>query len=241
MASTSSTRMAVERDAVSQSMSLLLENMSEEAQQILDQWLPEIEDFAVSSISKLSNNSIAKHRPEIFVAAAIYKAFMEYEGRTRLAVRSPFLSEALGVKTCTMNQSYRKFFDRRARVQTYSIDPVRSSGIDVSDLVGEVVASLQNALESRTSEINQWFVEIKRDATSLAESMTDDQRRYYDDILIAAAAVYGATQGHPTQTVVQVAQRDVALTCGFSPVMLSKVWLELFCEGRLFSITEIGV
>jgi hypothetical protein len=241
MASTSSTRMAVERDAVSQSMSLLLESMNEEIRAQLDRWIPEIEDHAVRSIAELPSTRILRRRPEILAAAALYQAFLEFESRTRLAVRTPFLSETLGLTLCSVNQAYRRLFDRRVSVRTQMVKCVSRPSDDLSDLVVEVSVNLQNALERQSPETDQWFAEVERDAMSMANALTDSQRATYENDVIAAAAVYGATQRQPTQPIVHMAQKDIALTCRFSPAMLSKVWLELFCEGSISSIIDTGV
>ncbi len=240
MTSTSSARITVERDAVSQSMSLLVENMSEEAQQQLGQWLPEIKEHAVKSIAELTRLQTSKRRPQIIVAAAIYQAFLEFENRTRFVLRTRFISGTLGLTLCSISQAYCNLFDRRVRVLSHRIERVRMLSEDPADLVSEIVASLMNALEEQTPEAVDWLAGVREDAISMVNSLERRQRASCEPDVLAAAAVFGAAQRQTTRAVVHVAQRDIAMACRYSQALVSKVWLRLFSEGRLSSITEIG-
>ena len=236
MVSTSSTRMTVERNAVSQSMLLLLENMSEEVQQQLDQWLPEIEEYAQQSISRLKNLQVSRRRPEIIAAAAIYRAFLEFENRTQVRAGTPFLSESLGITQCAMNDAYRALFDRRVKILSHRVKCIRMSSEDPADLVLEIVANLMNALEEQTPEAIDWLASVREDAISMLNSLERNQRASCEPDVLAAAAVFGAVQRQTTRAVVHVAQKDIAMACRYSPALVSKIWLRLFCEGRLSSI-----
>ncbi len=240
MASTSSTRMTVERDAVGLSMSLLLENMSEEARQQLGQWLPEIEVHAAKSIAGLTNQQTSKRRPKIIVAAAIYQAFLEFETRTRLILRTRFISEALGLTLCSVNQAYCHLFDKRVRILSHRIECVRMLTENPGDLVLEIIANLMNALEEQTPEAIDWLAGVREDAISMVNSLERNQRASCEPDVLAAAAVFGAVQRQTTRAVVHVAQKDIAMACRYSPALVSKVWLRLFCEGRLSSAVGTG-
>jgi hypothetical protein len=225
--------MTVERDAVSQSMSLLLENMSEQAQARLAQWLPEIEEQAVQSITQLTNQQVSRRRPEIIAVAALYRAFLEFESRTGVRVRTPFLSEALGVALCSISSVYHALFNKKVKVLNHRIELIRMLSNDPADLVIEVIDSLQNALEEQTSRTKEYFTCVQADAISMVSSLEKKQYATYDPDVLAAAAVFGAIQQQPTREVVHVSQIGIAMTNRFSPAMLSKVWLELLYEGRL--------
>lgn len=233
MASISSTRVTAERDVVSKSMPVLLDSMSEEERQQLDQWLSEIEEYAQQSIARLKNIQVSRRRPEIIAAAAIYQSFLEFENRTQVQVRIPFISKSLGITPCATNEAYRALFDRRVKIQSHRVGCIRMSSEVPTNLVMEIVDSLQNALEEQTSRTADWLVSVQAEAISMVGSLTDAQRASYDPDVLAAAAIYGAIQMQPSRDVVQVAQKDIALTCRCSAAMVSKVWLNLFCEGRL--------
>ncbi len=236
----SSMRMAVERDMVSQSMSVLLGSMKEEVRRQLDQWLSEIEEHAQQSIACLKNVQVSRRRPEIVAAAAIYQSFLVFESRTRVQVTTPFLCKSLGITPCATNEAYRVLFDRRVKIQSHRVGCIRMSSEVPADLVKEIIDSLQNALEERTSRTAEWFVSVQAEAISMVGSLTDAQRASYDPDVLAAAAVYGAIQMQPSQNVVQVAQKDIALTCRCSGAMVSKVWLNIFREGNVSNASTTG-
>jgi hypothetical protein len=233
MTSTSGMRMIVERDAVSQSMSLLLESMNERAREQLDQWVPEIEEHAVRSIADLRGTRPTRRRPEILAAAALYQAFLEFESRTRLAVRTPFLSEVLGLRPCSVNQAYLKLFDRKVRVLHHRVESIPMLSDEPADLVVEIVASLVDALEEQTPSTVEWFAGVQQDAIIMVNTLRSRQREAYDCDTIAAAAVFGAVQRQLAGKVVYITQKDIALTCRASQALVSKIWLELFCEGNI--------
>jgi hypothetical protein len=237
----SSTRMTAERDAVSQSTSLLVKNMNDEARERLEQWIPEIEEHAVRSIAELPYILAARRRPEILAAAALYQAFLEFESRTGLAVRTPYLSEALGIKLCSLSEAYGKLFDRKVRVLHHNIECIQMLSDDPADLVKEVIASLVSALEEQNPTAADWFAEVQEDAIVMVDSLKKQQQGTYEPDVIAAAAVFGAIRRQTAQEVVHVAQKDIAQTCRFSPSLVSKVWLEFFCERRLSSIIDTEV
>jgi hypothetical protein len=152
MASTSRRRIVVERDAVSQSMSVLLESMSEENREQLDQWIPEIEEHAIKSIAELPSSVIGKRRPEILAAASLYHSFLEFESRTRLAIRTPFLSRVLDFVLCSVNQAYRTLFDRRIMVRASVLESISTPTAEPSKLVAEIITILKSALEKQIQE-----------------------------------------------------------------------------------------
>jgi vesicle coat complex subunit len=231
--------MHVERNAVSQSMSLLLESMNEQSRQQLDQWIPEIEEQAIKNIAGLTSYQISSRKQEILVAASLYQAFREFENRTRLIVRTPFFSKVLNLSSCSINQAYCRLFDRKVRVLHHRVECIRMLSEDPADLVVEIVASLVNALEEQAPRAIEWFAGVQKAAIVMVNALRKTQQETYEPDAIAAAAVFGAVQRQLAGEVIHVAQKDIAMTCRFSQAMVSKIWLELFCEGRLSSITKM--
>jgi len=166
-------------------------------------------------------------------AAAAYDAFLMFEKRTRVKIRTQFISEALGVAICSMNATWRALFDSRVKVDLSRVTGIYVTDQKIPEIVTMIVHALQKALEKNTPETDTWFKTIETLAIALIEQTSVDG---YRPEVIAAAAVYGAVQHDTGISVVSIAKQEIDYACTYSASAINQAWVELFKERSISSI-----
>lgn len=232
MASTSSTSMTTKRDADSQVLSPILEKLDEESLKRLEPFITEIEEHLQQTVAGVAQKKLRRRSREVMVSAAIYDTFLIFEKRTKVRVRSEFIGECLRILTSVVNTNWRALFDNRVKLDINRIECISGQSEDIDELISEVVQSLHDGLVKKTPEIQKWFTKIEEEAKDLLMCLDKGRIIEYPPEIVAVTAVYGAIQSEG-KPMVQLSQRDLSFTCTFSPQMISKVWKDLFHEGRL--------
>ncbi|MHA1929188.1 MAG: hypothetical protein ACTSV2_11500 [Candidatus Thorarchaeota archaeon] len=232
MASTFS--VITKRDTDSQILSPILDKLDEESLKKLEPFISEIEEHIQQTIESVPQNKLKQRKREAMISAAIYDTFLTFEKRTAVRVSVEFIADCNGILMTAINQNWRSLFDTRVKLDGSRIELISGKEQDLVRLISEVVKSLQDALEKKTPEIQQWFVNTEEEAIDLLTCLNRERLADYPAEVIAAAAVYGAVQcdGKP---LVKLSQMDVSFTIPFSPQMISKTWKEIFQEGRISS------
>jgi hypothetical protein len=204
------------------------DSLSPEDRQKLEQWFPQIEEYAEKIITGLDRTVISRRRPEILHAAAIYDAFLEHESRTNVAVRLPLLEDVFGVALCSINSAWTRLFDNRALLRKDHIVPVYGTrDTTFGSAILAIITNIRHAVLEMTPEVQKWIEQIYRQSLETVESIDMPKIIEYDTVLIATAVIYAAIRKYAGKPRIQISQRDLAQFCCHSPSMLSKVWLEL--------------
>lgn len=224
-----STRLVHEKNQLSEMLATIFEHLTKDERIGINQWQTQIEEHAELAINELDKKSINKRRLEITIAAIIYDTFLEFESRTNVIVGLKLLGEIFNINPCSINSAWSKLFDNRIPLRKERLIPVRGAkDISYWEAVCSVMENLTGALTERTSEVETWITEIQWRAIQILESVKQSKATNFDAILVGTAAIYAAIREYPGKPRVQAAQRDLAELCGYSPSMLSKVWLALF-------------
>ncbi|MGY5872519.1 MAG: hypothetical protein RTV72_09755 [Candidatus Thorarchaeota archaeon] len=222
--------MMPERDASSQVLTLIIEKMNEEDRKQVDPFIPEIEEHIQQRLAEVHPRRTTRRKMEAVRAAAAYDAFLMFENRTKVRMRTPMMAKALGVPVPRINTTWKVLFDVRVMIDRSRLERIYTTDESAGERVSMVIQTLMRALEENTKESEEWFSEIEKEAISLVEQVNHEG--HHPDV-VAGAAVYGAIKYDTNIPAAHIAQRDVAYACCYSSAMISKVWLDLFNEGSI--------
>lgn len=230
MASVSTIRVTAQRDAVSQALSPVLENLDEDARTRIEQWLPEIEEEIQNSLCKLRHYQIKHRKRDTLLAAAMYDAFLKFESRTQTCLRTPQIAESLGQPMCVVNRVWTELFDNRAKLHYHRLKSIRKKCSNPRDLVPQVIDALRGALERSMPETEEWFSHIEAHAKDLLLLLPPTAIMQYDARLLSALAVYTASRLYHGKPLVNITYSTLSVVCGWSITMLSQTWTDVFSE-----------
>ncbi|MHA1423549.1 MAG: hypothetical protein ACTSSD_15790, partial [Candidatus Thorarchaeota archaeon] len=231
MASTSSTMAKPEMDASLQVLTSIMEKLSKEEQQKLGPFLSDIEGQILRTIEGVPEEKVKRKRREVIFAAAIYDTFLQYHQHTRTKVSLTIIAESLGLKATAVNSAWLALFDNRIKVDVERIEPIRGKSKNPKRLTSEVISNLKHAVPQASEDLDRWFTDVEKEAKELIGFLEKQALADYPPDMLAVGAVYSVIrrQGKPLVPLIQL---DASLMCRTSLATISKLWVDIFHEGR---------
>ena len=214
---------------VSEVMTRLIESLTDDQKEKLNQWTKSIEDAAEVKVLKLIPKQLKKRKPEVVAAAAIYDTFLEFESRTKVKVGLNQMQKVLGQSACSINTSWKRLFDNRVSLKGEFLDLVYTERDGtVTAAISNVIQALERAVEQPTSEAMTWLEAIHAEAIELSKIISSSNATKYDTLIVAITTIYAAIQRHHGKMMIRIGQRDLSLLASTSPAMISRCWIEFF-------------
>ncbi|TFH08966.1 MAG: hypothetical protein E4H14_05365 [Candidatus Thorarchaeota archaeon] len=218
---------------VSDVTNLIVEKLDEFQREKLSQWVKIIEEHAERAVRNLTPTQLKRRKIEVVAAAAIYDAFLEFEGKTGVKLSLRQIHEPLGRTLCIINTTWNRLFDNRGSLRGDQLDVVHvGKSESVSDAITNVMQAITKAIDGFTPLMNKWLDDIRIKAIELSQSVPDNIVKRYDTLTDAVIIIYAAIQHHHGKMQVQISQRDLSLLSGTSPALISKCWVDFF-ENRI--------
>ena len=221
--------MIASASAVSEVISLLVENLEDDQKESLALWTKLIEEYAETIVQGLTPAQLKRRKPEVVAAAAVYDAFLEFESRTNIRMSLPMMHEALRRSQCSINTTWNRLFDIRVSLRGERLDEVyfEKNGL-LSDAISSVILTLSKAIDSLTPELKDWLERIETEAIELMQSLSPDIVNMYGHPIAAVTVIYAAMHRHHGKILIRISQRDLSIISATSQAMISRCWIELF-------------
>lgn len=217
-----------ERNSIADAVNRILENLDNNAKSKVTPYIPQIEEHALQLIDNLRPKDTRRRKGDVVIAAAIYDTFLEFESRTGVLIRLPFIEDTLGQRRCSINSTWTNLFDDRVTLlpeRLVSIRLRKDQGID--DAIVLVVERLAKAIHDKQQHVIDWLEEIKIGSIELIDRLPNTYTSVYDPLVIAVTIIYAAVKFYHGKMAIKISQRDLADLSGFSTSLVSKCWVEL--------------
>ncbi len=218
-----------EKNTITEFVGRIYDSLDEESKARVVEWMPNIEEYSKHLIDGLRPKDTQRRRIDVLIAAAVYDAFLEFESRTNTTIGFPLLENVFNLKICTINSTWSRLFDNRAKLSLELLDMVYlAKDQSVADGVCLVIRKLEKAVTEKSIHIQEWLHVIQKNALDLNDELDKDLCRIYDPMVVAVVLIYAAMKFHHGKFAIKIAQQNLADLSGYSTSQVSKCWVDLF-------------